>query len=96
MSKYDVLDGLVLDRIGGTPSPGLLVAAQPVPFFLINANTAIKAESERLAEVEKSEATHNRTTAPAWRIVERRLQALRKGGKIRATSKGWVAVTAAE
>ncbi|HDR9133245.1 TPA: hypothetical protein QDA91_004390 [Burkholderia vietnamiensis] len=52
--------------------------------------TVIRAESERLAEVEKDEALHNRSTAPSWRIVERRLQALRKTGKIRATTRGWV------
>ncbi|WP_080420769.1 hypothetical protein [Burkholderia ubonensis] len=92
MSKYETLDQLILDRIGATPAPGLLTPAEPVPFVLLSANPAIRAESEHLAQIEKAEARHGKSTAPGWRIIDRRLQALRKAGKIRSTSKGWVPV----
>ncbi|HDR9761502.1 hypothetical protein KDX16_15565 [Burkholderia vietnamiensis] len=92
MSKYETLDQLILERIGATPAPGLLTPATPVPFFLISANPAISAEGERLAQIEKAEARHGKSSAPGWRIIDRRLQALRKAEKIRSTSKGWVLV----
>ena len=43
-----------------------------------------------------SEALAESDPAPAWRIVDRRLQALRKAGKIRYQRKpeGWVLVEA--
>lgn len=92
MSKYEKLDQLILDRIGATTAPGLLTSAEPVPFLLLSANPAISAESERLAQIEKAEARHGKSTAPGWRIIDRRLQALRKAEKIRSTGKGWVCV----
>ncbi|CAB3754185.1 hypothetical protein [Paraburkholderia humisilvae] len=92
MSKYETLDQLILDRIGETPAPGLLTPATPVPFLLLSANSAISAESERLAQIEKTEARHGKSTAPGWRIINRRLQALRKTERIRSTSRGWVLV----
>ncbi|MDO5947156.1 hypothetical protein [Burkholderia cepacia] len=93
MSKYETLDQLILERIGATPAPGLLTPAAPVAFLLISANPAISAESERLAQIEKAEVRHGKSSAPGWRIIDRRLQALRKAGKIRSTGKGWMRVS---
>lgn len=90
MSKYEKLDQLILERIGATPAPGLLTPVAPVPFLLISANPAISTESERLAQIEKTEARQGKSSAPGWRIIDRRLQALRKAEKIRSTSKGWM------
>ncbi|MGY6257287.1 hypothetical protein ACXIVK_27900 [Paraburkholderia caledonica] len=84
MGKYDKLDELVLARIGAASD------ATPVQFNVLRWDAGIHAEGERLADIEKAEAKHGRTTAPGWRIVERRLQALRKAGTICSTTKGWV------
>jgi hypothetical protein len=92
MSRYEKLDQLILERIGATPAPGLLTPVTPVPFLLISANSAISTESERLAQIEKAEARQGQSSAPGWRIIDRRLQALRRAEKIRSTSKGWVLV----
>jgi hypothetical protein len=77
VSKYEKLDALILASIGHVPKK----------FVGINAG-AVRTESERIA---KDEATpRTRGEVVGWRIVDRRLQALRKAGKIRATTKGWV------
>jgi hypothetical protein len=77
VSKYEKLDALILNAIGGHPKP-----------FSAIETGAVREESVRLAKEETSART--RGAPVAWRIVDRRLQALRKAGKIRATTKGWV------
>ncbi|MYM92637.1 hypothetical protein [Duganella vulcania] len=47
----------------------------------------VRAECERIAAAEAGKAE-------AFRILDRRLQALRKAGKIKSTSKGWLRVGA--
>ncbi|KVW25855.1 hypothetical protein WK94_01945 [Burkholderia ubonensis] len=77
MSKYQKLDTLILEAIDVTIKK----------FATINTGT-VKTESERIAKEESTPRTHGDVVA--WRIVDRRLQALRKAGKIRSTSTGWV------
>lgn len=77
MSKYQKLDALILASIDETPRK----------FASINIG-AVRDESERLAREECRPTTFGEVVA--WRIVDRRLQAVRKTGKIRSTSKGWV------
>ncbi|WP_186040619.1 hypothetical protein [Burkholderia gladioli] len=75
MSKYETLDALILAEIGSVPKPfGLLYRA------------GIVHECDRLAMNEP--AKRGRDIEP-FRILDRRLQALRKGGKIRSSTKGW-------
>ena len=76
-SKYAALDALILAAIDETPKK----------FVSVNAG-AVRQESERLAREECRPTTRGEVVG--WRIVERRLQALRTAGKIRATSKGWM------
>jgi hypothetical protein len=59
------------------------MTAQPLPFGAINVGP-VREESERLAKSDGKELKD------AFRFTDRRLQALRKAGKIRATTKGWV------
>ncbi|WP_081052272.1 hypothetical protein [Burkholderia vietnamiensis] len=79
MSKYEKLDALIVGAIDESPKK----------FAFIDAG-AVRGESERIAKEEGS--TRSRRGVVPWRIVERRLQALRKDGKIRSTSKGWIRV----
>lgn len=57
------------------------IGNEPKRFFLINVRDVAE-ECERIAKEEGAR--------DAFRICDRRLQALRKAGKIRSTSKGWV------
>ncbi|SEU36409.1 hypothetical protein SAMN03159335_05444 [Burkholderia cepacia] len=77
MTKYEKLDALILGSIDDTPKK----------FVTVNA-AQVRQESERLAREECKPTTHGDVVG--WRIVDRRLQALRKAGKIRSTTKGWV------
>ncbi|MCL4631577.1 MULTISPECIES: hypothetical protein [Burkholderia] len=77
MSKYQKLDALILASIDETPKK----------FVAVNTG-AVREESERLAREECRPTTFGEVVG--WRIVDRRLQAVRKTGKIRSTSKGWV------
>ncbi|WP_175829023.1 hypothetical protein [Burkholderia cepacia] len=77
MSKYKKFDDLIVASIDETPKK----------FAAINAG-AVREESERLAREECRPTTFGEVVG--WRIVDRRLQAVRKTGKIRSTSKGWV------
>ncbi|KVM87695.1 hypothetical protein WT06_22385 [Burkholderia anthina] len=77
MSKYKKLDELIVSSIDETPKK----------FSAVNTG-AVRAESERLAREESRSTTFGEVVG--WRIVDRRLQAVRKTGKIRSTSKGWV------
>lgn len=70
--KYEKLDQMILNKIGG----------QPVPFREIYVRDVIE-ESERLARDENK--------PEPFRILDRRLQALRKKGIIKSiTGKGWI------
>ncbi|OXJ20303.1 hypothetical protein [Burkholderia sp. AU6039] len=77
MSKYQKLDALILESIDETPKK----------FAAVNTG-AVREESERLAREESRPTTFGEVVG--WRIVDRRLQAVRKAGKIRSTTKGWV------
>ncbi|CAB5083465.1 hypothetical protein IST4116A_01243 [Burkholderia cenocepacia] len=77
MSKYEKLDALIVASIDETPKK----------FAAVNTG-AVREESERLAREECRPTTFGEVVG--WRIVDRRLQAVRKTGKIRSTSKGWV------
>lgn len=77
MSKYKKLDDLIVASIDDTPKK----------FAAVNTG-AVREESERLAREECRPTTFGEVVG--WRIVERRLQAVRKAGKIRSTSAGWV------
>ncbi|MGI0509096.1 hypothetical protein ABY44_39370 [Burkholderia sp. ZZQ-2] len=79
MSKFHKLDALILASIDDTPKK----------FAAVNTG-AVREESERLAREECRPTTFGEVVG--WRIVDRRLQAVRKTGKIRSTSKGWVRV----
>lgn len=71
-NKYEKLDQLILNKIGG----------QPIPFREIYVRDVME-ESERLATDENKQEP--------FRILDRRLQALRKKGIIKSiTGKGWV------
>ncbi|OXI24330.1 hypothetical protein [Burkholderia sp. AU15512] len=76
-SKYGKLDALILAAINETPKK----------FAFVDAGE-IRAESERIAKEEGT--ARSRFGVSSWRIVDRRLQALRKAGKIRSTATGWV------
>ncbi|MGN8184540.1 hypothetical protein PPH94_008345 [Burkholderia cepacia] len=77
MSKFQKLDALILASIDDTPKK----------FAAVNTG-AVREESERLAREECRPTTFGDVVS--WRIVDRRLQSVRKTGKIRSTSKGWV------
>ncbi|WAS56245.1 hypothetical protein MK974_24405 [Burkholderia ambifaria] len=77
MSKYQKLDALILTAIGDVPKK----------FAFIDVG-AVRTESERISKEEENPRTRGEVVA--WRMVDRRLQALRKAGKIRSTSTGWV------
>ncbi|HDR9153838.1 TPA: hypothetical protein QDB05_000258 [Burkholderia vietnamiensis] len=77
MSKYEKLDALIVGVIDESPKK----------FSSINTG-AVRMESDRLGREECRPTTFGEVVG--WRIVERRLQALRKDGKIRSTTKGWV------
>ncbi|KWA17359.1 hypothetical protein WL26_03810 [Burkholderia cepacia] len=77
MSKYKKLDDLIVASIDDTPKK----------FATVNSG-AVREESERLAREECRPTTFGEVVGS--RIVDRRLQAVRKTGRIRSTSKGWV------
>ncbi|HDR9877504.1 TPA: hypothetical protein QDE50_10470 [Burkholderia cenocepacia] len=77
MSKYEKLDALIVASIDETPKK----------FAAVNTG-AVREESERLAREESRPTTFGEVVG--WRIVDRRLQAVRKTGKIKATSTGWI------
>jgi hypothetical protein len=62
------------------------MGGHPQMFVAINVRD-VREECERIASTEPGK------TEP-FRILDRRLQALRKAGKIRSTTKGWMRVTA--
>ena len=77
MSKCQKLDALILATIDEMPKK----------FASINTGE-VRQESERLGRKECRPATFGEVVG--WRIVDRRLQALRKAERIRSATRGWV------
>lgn len=74
---YTRLDAAILDEINTSPRQFSLIFVR-----------GVKDECEAIAKaVRTSRSTFG--TEP-FRILDRRLQALRKAGKIHSTSKGWI------
>ncbi|HDT6091303.1 TPA: hypothetical protein QHD31_005772 [Raoultella ornithinolytica] len=71
MTKYELLDSKIMNKIGG----------HPAPFSSLYVRDVVEECKKIAAEENKPEP---------FRILDRRLQALRKAGKIRSTPKGWV------
>ncbi len=71
MTKYELLDSKIMNKIGG----------HPVPFSSLYVRDVVEECKKIAAEENKPEP---------FRILDRRLQALRKAGEIRSTTKGWV------
>lgn len=70
MSKYTKLDGMIMNKIGGHPTPFMNI-------FVRDVCDACEALSPRRYE--------------GFRVLDRRLQALKKAGLIRCVrGKGWV------
>lgn len=78
MSKYATLDAMILAEIGSAPKQ-----------FAMLYRADIVHECDRLAMDEP--AKRGRDIEP-FRILDRRLQALRKAGKIQSSTKGWIRV----
>lgn len=78
MIKYENLDAAIMNKMGGHPQM----------FGAINVRD-VREECERIASTEPGPGK-----TEAFRILDRRLQALRKSGKIKFTTKGWVRATA--
>ncbi|HHC0746911.1 TPA: hypothetical protein ACN7TL_003974 [Klebsiella pneumoniae] len=76
MEKYLELDKKIMVKIGDNP----------VPFSLLFVR-----DSDIANECEKIANEEGKTKEP-YRILDRRLQTLRKAGVIRSTPKGWVKV----
>lgn len=78
MTKYEKLDAMIVAQIDDAPRS----------FTHLRGCRALMAECERHAK----EAGTKRSPygVDNWRVLDRRLQALRKAGKIKATGKGWV------
>ncbi len=69
----------------------------PLTFTRLCNLTSVRGESQMLA-TEANATKPPRLHIPSWRIVDRRLQALRKAGRIRYQRKpeGWVLATPPE
>lgn len=80
MSKYEKLDALIVAQIDDMPKS----------FTYLRGCRALMAECERHAK--EAGTKRSRYGVDDWRVLERRLQALRKDGKIRSTPKGWIRV----
>ncbi|AOY93794.1 hypothetical protein BKK79_20180 [Cupriavidus sp. USMAA2-4] len=79
-TKYEKLDALIIAAIVGSP----------IDFGSIYQRD-VKKECERIADEEnKARGLSRWHEIPGWRVLDRRLQAMRKAGKIRHTGKGWV------
>ncbi|UIZ74555.1 hypothetical protein HRV96_15350 [Raoultella ornithinolytica] len=72
MTKYELLDSKIMNKIGGNPTP----------FFSL----FVRDVADECAKIAADEGGGKEP----FRILDRRLQALRKAGKIRSTTKGWV------
>jgi hypothetical protein len=72
-SKFETLDTLVVQRVARCPCT-----------FTELQESEIVAEAEPLALVDRLGVM-----APAWRVLDRRLQALRKKGRIESVKRKW-------
>lgn len=77
MSKYTKLDALILDEI----------SIEPVAFHVLQHRPEIEAETIAIADASPRNVWGDKVDA--FRVLDRRLQALRKAGKIKASTKGW-------
>jgi len=79
----------------------LAVIAQLAPVRLHELNKAgrVKRQAEALETATKGRSAGTGDEVPAWRFVDRRLQALRRAGRIRFKSEtgahGWIIVEGA-
>lgn len=73
MSKYDILDAAIMKQVGG----------HPTPFNAIFADSAISAECQRINKDDGKDVDD------CFRVLDRRLQALRRAGKIRHIFDGY-------
>jgi hypothetical protein len=80
MSKYEKLDAAIMMKMGGHPQQFAVIFVRDV-----------REECERIAAAESEGKP--RAVQPD-RVADRRLQALRKDGKIRHNGKGWLRVVA--
>lgn len=81
-TKYEKLDALITTAIVGSS----------IDFNSIYQRN-VKKECERIADEDnKARDLPKWREIHGWRILDRRLQALRKAGKIQYTRKGWVRV----
>ena len=71
MTKYELLDSKIMNKIGGHPTPF--------------SRLYVKDVAEECIRIAKED-----DKPEPFRILDRRLQVLRKGGLIRSTTKGWV------
>lgn len=78
MTKYEKLDAMIVAQIDDTPRS----------FTYLRGCRALMAECERHAK--EAGTKRSRYGVDDWRVLDRRLQVLRKAGKIKATGKGWV------
>ncbi|MBA1366948.1 hypothetical protein FLK63_35610 [Burkholderia gladioli] len=77
VSKYTKLDALILGEIG----------IEPVAFHVLQHRPEIEAETIAIADASPRNVWGDKVSA--FRVLDRRLQALRKAGKIQASTKGW-------
>lgn len=78
MSKYEKLDSMILAEIN----------SESRSFSSLRGCRAVMTECDRHAK--EAGTTRSRYGVDDWRVLDRRLQALRKAGAIKATAKGWV------
>ena len=76
---YTELDAAILERIGRGDCP---------TFTQIDAGECAR-EADKIVDACKSQGLPPREIPIAFRLVDRRLQAMRRAGKIRYTGKGW-------
>ena len=76
-NDYSELDAAILKTIAE--------AARPLRFDSVFADAAVYRAAHSLSQTEEARFSGK----PAYRFVDARLQAARKAGKIRHTSKGW-------
>jgi hypothetical protein len=79
-TDYAKLDAAILNKIG----------AAPKQFALINVRDVAE-ECKRISKEIGTSRSHY--GVEPFRILDRRLQALRKSGKILSTGKGWIRTT---
>lgn len=76
-TDYAVLDAEILAAIGDTPVKAAALQTR-----------AVLSECRRIAEA--ASTRRSPFGVSPYRVLDRRLQVLRKAGKIESTTKGWV------